>query len=70
MKRVTGLGGIFFKAENPEKLYAWYEKHLGLQRQAWRLIQGARSTITVASPGSWIPKAIALNSGNHPRSDE
>ena len=34
MKRVTGLGGIFFKADHPEKLYAWYEKHLGLQRQA------------------------------------
>ena len=31
MKRVTGIGGIFFKAENPERLYAWYEKHLGLQ---------------------------------------
>jgi hypothetical protein len=28
MKKVTGFGGIFFKAENPEKLYAWYEKHL------------------------------------------
>jgi len=34
MKRVTALGGIFFKADHPEKLYAWYEKHLGLQRQA------------------------------------
>ena len=34
MKRVSGLGGIFFKADHPEKLYAWYEKHLGLQRQA------------------------------------
>ena len=33
MKRTTGLGGIFFKADNPEQLYAWYEKHLGLQRQ-------------------------------------
>jgi predicted enzyme related to lactoylglutathione lyase len=33
MKRVTGLGGIFFKADDPEKLYTWYEKHLGLQRQ-------------------------------------
>jgi hypothetical protein len=31
MKRVTGIGGVFFKAENPERLYAWYEKHLGLQ---------------------------------------
>jgi len=34
MKRVSGLGGIFFKADHPEKLYTWYEKHLGLQRQA------------------------------------
>ena len=33
MKRVTGIGGIFFKAENPDQLYAWYEKHLGIQRE-------------------------------------
>ncbi|MCU1305318.1 MAG: glyoxalase [Acidobacteriaceae bacterium] len=32
MKRVTGIGGIFFKSENAEKLYGWYEKHLGIQR--------------------------------------
>ena len=31
MKRVTGIGGIFFKADNPDRLYAWYEKHLGLK---------------------------------------
>lgn len=30
MKRVTGIGGIFFKAKNPEELAAWYEKHLGV----------------------------------------
>jgi predicted enzyme related to lactoylglutathione lyase len=34
MGRVTGLGGLFFKAENPEALYAWYEKHLGLTRDS------------------------------------
>jgi len=34
MRRVSGLGGLFFKADHPDKLYAWYEKHLGLQRQA------------------------------------
>ncbi len=28
--RVTGLGGMFFKAKNPAKLGAWYKKHLGL----------------------------------------
>ena len=32
MKRVTGLGGVFFKAEDPEKLFSWYERHLGMQR--------------------------------------
>src|SRR2546423_12958799 len=33
MKRVTGIGGIFFKANDPEKLSAWYKKHLGLEVQ-------------------------------------
>ena len=28
--RVTGLGGIFFKCENPEKTKEWYKNHLGL----------------------------------------
>lgn len=30
IKRVTGLGGVFFKAENPKGLKEWYGKHLGL----------------------------------------
>src|SRR4051812_24176758 len=30
MKRVTGIGGIFFKSEDPEKLQAWYSEHLGI----------------------------------------
>lgn len=30
MKRVIGIGGIFFKAKNPKKLAAWYKEHLGL----------------------------------------
>lgn len=29
MKRVTGIGGIFFKSKNPDKLKEWYQKHLG-----------------------------------------
>ena len=33
MKRVTGIGGIFIKAENPASLYEWYEKHLGIHRE-------------------------------------
>ncbi|GAA5219652.1 VOC family protein [Membranihabitans marinus] len=30
MKRVTGIGGIFFKCKDVDKVKAWYEKHLGL----------------------------------------
>ncbi|MGJ5642839.1 VOC family protein [Formosa sp. S-31] len=29
-KRVTGLGGFFFKTENPDAIKQWYGKHLGL----------------------------------------
>ena len=29
-KRVTGVGGFFFKSEDPSKLKDWYKKHLGL----------------------------------------
>ncbi len=35
MKRVTGIGGIFFKARDPQALGQWYQKHLGLDVQAW-----------------------------------
>jgi predicted enzyme related to lactoylglutathione lyase len=29
MKRVTGIGGIFFKCQDPEKMKEWYKTHLG-----------------------------------------
>ena len=35
MKRVTGIGGIFFKAKDPEALRAWYARHLGIEVQDW-----------------------------------
>ena len=35
MKRVTGIGGIFFKARDPVALRAWYQKHLGIDVQPW-----------------------------------
>ncbi len=31
MKRVTGLGGIFFKCKDPDAMKTWYQKHLGLE---------------------------------------
>jgi predicted enzyme related to lactoylglutathione lyase len=30
MKKVTGIGGIFFKCKEPEKMKEWYKTHLGL----------------------------------------
>ncbi len=29
-KRVTGLGGFFFKTKDPDNTKQWYKKHLGL----------------------------------------
>jgi hypothetical protein len=31
MKRVTGLGGIFFKTPGPEELKGWHRRHLGIE---------------------------------------
>lgn len=33
MERVTGIGGVFFRARDPQVLTAWYEEHLGVPRQ-------------------------------------
>jgi len=47
-KKVTGIGGIFFKCDDPEKLKSWYQENLGIQTDKygscfeWR--QGADSS--------------------------
>lgn len=35
MKRVTGIGAIFFKAHDLAERRAWYKDHLGIDVQAW-----------------------------------
>jgi predicted enzyme related to lactoylglutathione lyase len=35
MKPVTGIGGVFFKATDPELLGAWYKRHLGIDVKEW-----------------------------------
>lgn len=48
MKRVTGIGGIFFKCKDPKKVREWYQKHLGLNTNEYGAVfewyQGADST--------------------------
>ncbi len=35
LTRVTGIGGIMFKAKDPQALGAWYKRHLGIDVQVW-----------------------------------
>ncbi|KUJ79342.1 VOC family protein [Ruegeria profundi] len=30
MQKVNGIGGVFFRARDPQALSAWYERHLGV----------------------------------------
>ncbi len=56
--RVTGLGGVFFKSEDPKKLMEWYRKRLGIEADTyggwsfqWReKRRSQRIGITVWSP--------------------
>jgi predicted enzyme related to lactoylglutathione lyase len=34
-KRVTGIGGIFFKSKDPDAVKDWYRDHLGLNTDQW-----------------------------------
>jgi lactoylglutathione lyase len=38
MKKVTGIGGIFFKSADPKMMNEWYGKHLGIPVSDWGAI--------------------------------
>ena len=48
MKKVTGIGGVFFKCKDPKKVTEWYQKHLGLKTNPYgatfEWYEGADST--------------------------
>ena len=48
LKRVTGIGGVFFKCKEPKKVREWYQQHLGLEVNDYGSVfewyQGADST--------------------------
>ena len=56
MERVTGIGGIFFKAKDPKRLLAWYKEHLGIDCMdfgavfRWQDDPRAATAATVWSP--------------------
>jgi predicted enzyme related to lactoylglutathione lyase len=47
-KKVTGIGGIFFKCKDPKKMRTWYQTHLGLNTNEYGAVfewrQGADTT--------------------------
>ena len=48
MKKVTGIGGIFFKCKDPRTVREWYKTHLGLNTNQYGTVfewrQGADTT--------------------------
>lgn len=50
MEKVTGIGGFFFRARDPEALAAWYETNLGITRVGAGLPWQQEAGFTVFSP--------------------
>lgn len=54
MKRVTGLGGVFFKTSDPKKIKEWYKTHLGVgEIFSWKEVDAPEAqpnAMTVWSP--------------------
>ena len=51
MEKVNGIGGFFFKADDPEALAAWYHTHLGIDPVA-QVPWSTEAGLTVFSPFS------------------
>lgn len=56
-KRVTGIGGIFFKVKDPDQTKAWYHKHLGLEVDRYGTAFEWRSSENPSQKGfsQWSP---------------
>ena len=51
-EKVTGIGGLFFRAHDPEALGRWYQEHLGISSPVWQQEAGP----TAFSPSSETTK--------------
>jgi predicted enzyme related to lactoylglutathione lyase len=56
-KKVTGIGGIFFKCKDPKKMREWYAKNLGLQMSQYGAIFEWRRGADSSKKGftQWAP---------------
>ena len=57
MKRVTGIGGIFFKCSDPAKMRAWYNAHLGINTNKYGAVFEWRRATDSSKKGfsQWSP---------------
>lgn len=57
MKKVTGIGGIFFKCKDPGKVRQWYNTHLGLNTNQYGTVFEWRQGADTAKKGftQWSP---------------
>jgi catechol 2,3-dioxygenase-like lactoylglutathione lyase family enzyme len=59
MKKVTGIGGIFFKCKDPSKMKEWYKTHLGLNTNEYGATfeWGEATDSTKKGSTTWSPFA-------------
>ena len=64
MEKVTGVGGVFFRANDPDALAAWYEKHLGVtpvpgdyETQPWMQAAGPTAFAPFAKDTEYFGRA-------------
>ncbi len=66
MTQATGVGGVFLRAADPDKLYAWYEHHLGIKRtedSAFAFFSEGPREMTVLAFFPWTPNiSVPANS--------
>lgn len=57
MKKVTGIGGIFFKCKDPNKIKEWYNKNLGLNTDEYGTNFEWRQSVDISKKGftQWSP---------------
>lgn len=58
MKKVTGIGGIFFKCADPKNMNEWYARHLGIPATQWGAMFAWRDKDEPEKTGYtvWSPK--------------
>ncbi len=57
MKKVTGIGGIFFKCKDPHKMNEWYQTHLGINTSQYGAVFEWRHGADSSKKGftTWSP---------------